>query len=300
MNEGHINIRSSDFLANSFSSFAQIQGNNIFTDVTLVSEDNKQFQAHKLILSAGSEYFRDILSDKAHPHPMLCLDGVTSDNLERVIRYLYVGEVSVPQSSLQKFLQVSQKFKCYGLNDKDSFSLTGLQPDMKYNQSDILQETLEFEQETSLDRTTKETERLKDSNHEQIQLMSDVINSELGWNLEETTTGYEIENEKKRNMAYGYRKPRFISKQAPESCRIEGKTFTHYQLEHILKQLYSWNNGLYSCAQCEYRTKQRWHVMVHTQKHLENFEVDCTRCGKIFKGYDSLRNHKNTTCPFRI
>ena len=143
---------------------------------------------------------------------------------------------------------------------------------------------------------------MNDSNHE----------FKLGWNLDETTTGineiekeksigYEIDNEEERHMEKcGYRKPRFISKQAPESCRIEGKTFTHNQLEQILKQLYSWNNGLYSCTQCEYRTKQRWAVMVHTQKHLENFEVDCTRCGKIFKSYESLRNHKNTTCPFRI
>ena len=57
MNEGLINISSSDYLAYSFSSFAQIQGNKLFTDVTLVSEDSKQFPAHKLILCAGSEYF---------------------------------------------------------------------------------------------------------------------------------------------------------------------------------------------------------------------------------------------------
>ena len=149
---------------------------------------------------------------------------------------------------------------------------------MKNNQSDPLQETLEFEQETSLDvTTTKETERLNVSNHdEQMQVKCDIIysDSDLGWNLDETTTGINEIEKKKHIETFGYRKPRLISKQAPVSCRIEGKTFTHYQLEQILKQLYSWNNGLYSCTQCEYRTKQRWHVMVHTQKHLENFEVE--------------------------
>ena len=96
----HINLTCSDFLANVCSSFTQLKGSDTFTDVTLVSDDNMQIQAHKLILSVGSEYFRDILSDKSHAHPMLCLDGVSSVDLEWILKYLYVGEVSVPQSSL--------------------------------------------------------------------------------------------------------------------------------------------------------------------------------------------------------
>ena len=49
---------------------------------------------------------------------MLCLDGVSSENLDWIIKYLYIGEVSVPQSSLQKFLQVANKLKCYGLKEE--------------------------------------------------------------------------------------------------------------------------------------------------------------------------------------
>ena len=48
---------------------------------------------------------------------MLCLDGVTSEDLAWIIQYLYVGKVSVPQSSLPKFLKVANKLKCFGLNE---------------------------------------------------------------------------------------------------------------------------------------------------------------------------------------
>ena len=113
-----INLKCSDFLTNVFNSFSQLKSSDIFTDVTLVTDDNKQIQAHKIILSVGSEYFRNILSDKSHPYPMLCLDGVTSEDLAWIIQYLYVGEVSVPQSSLQKFLKIANKLKCHGLNDE--------------------------------------------------------------------------------------------------------------------------------------------------------------------------------------
>ena len=119
MNKGQIDLKCSDFLANVFSSFNKLHNSDLFTDVTLVTDDNKTIQAHKLILSAGSKYFRDILSDKSHPHPMLCLDGVSSEYLVCIIKYLYVGEVSVPQSSLQKFLQIANKLKCYGLNEDE-------------------------------------------------------------------------------------------------------------------------------------------------------------------------------------
>ena len=115
MEGGHINLKCSDFLANVFSSFNNLHNSDLFTDVTLVSDDNKKIQAHKLVLSAGSEYFRDILSDKSHPHPMLCLEGVSSEDLAYIIKYLYVGEVSVAQSSFQKFLKIGKKLKCFGL-----------------------------------------------------------------------------------------------------------------------------------------------------------------------------------------
>ena len=117
MDGAQINLKCSNFLKNVFSSFNALQGSDLYTDVTLVSDDSKKIQAHKLILSAGSEYFRNILSDRSHPHPMLCLDGVSFEDLEWILKYLYVGEVSVPQSSLQKFLKIANKFKCFGLKE---------------------------------------------------------------------------------------------------------------------------------------------------------------------------------------
>ena len=131
----------------------------------------------------------------------------------------------------------------------------------------------------------------------QSPVKSDLMNPKPVLLLDESTKGIK-ENKMKKKM--GYKNPNFISKQAPESCRIEGKTFTHAQLEQILKQLYYCNEyGLYHCKHCEFRTKSRWHVMVHTQKHLDNFEVDCERCGKIFRNYTSLRHHIKDFCSER-
>ena len=117
MTKVHINLKCSEWLENVHNSYNNLLESDQFTDVTLVTDDKRLIQAHKLILSAGSEYFRDILSENSHSHPMLCLDGVSFEHLHWIIKYLYVGEVSVPQSRLQKFLQIANKYMCFGLDE---------------------------------------------------------------------------------------------------------------------------------------------------------------------------------------
>ena len=111
----------SDYLTSVSDSFISNRDCDLFTDVTLVSDDNHQVSAHRLILSAGSEYFRNILEDRKHPHPMLCLDGVNSSDLNNIIDYLYKGELLIPESSLTQFLKIATKLKCSGLDGIKSF-----------------------------------------------------------------------------------------------------------------------------------------------------------------------------------
>ena len=84
-------------------------------DVTLVSDDFKQIPAHKLVLSANSEYFKNILQQTKQTQPLLCLDGVNSGDLENVLDYVYNGEVKIAQDDLDRFLNVAQRLKLEGL-----------------------------------------------------------------------------------------------------------------------------------------------------------------------------------------
>ena len=71
--------------------------------------------AHKVVLSAGSEYFKDILISNKHSHPLICLTGISSIELENVLDYIYHGEVQILQEKIDKFLDVAQRFKLNGL-----------------------------------------------------------------------------------------------------------------------------------------------------------------------------------------
>ena len=117
-------LKWNDFSSNVSKSFGLLRTADYLHDVTLVSEDHKQVAAHRLVLAACSEYFRDIFrSTSQHAHPLLCLDGITAGDLSNVLDYIYNGEIQIYQDNLDRFLAVAQKFRLEGLlGDTDSQS----------------------------------------------------------------------------------------------------------------------------------------------------------------------------------
>merc|ERR1719507_2449296 len=85
-----------------------------FFDVTLACDD-QQMQAHKVILSACSPFFRSVLKKNPHAHPLLYLKGVKYVDLVAVLNFMYHGEVNVAQEELNSFLAVAEELKVKGL-----------------------------------------------------------------------------------------------------------------------------------------------------------------------------------------
>ena len=113
-------LKWNDFHSNVSKSFALLRNEEYLYDVTLVSDDNKQVAAHKLVLSACSEYFKNLFkNNNKHQHPLLCLDGISSKDLTTVLDYIYNGEVQIYQDDLDRFLTIAQKLKLEGLLGSD-------------------------------------------------------------------------------------------------------------------------------------------------------------------------------------
>merc|ERR1711936_1374298 len=55
-----------------------------YTDVTLVSDDQTQFKAHKIVLSACSPVFKKIIDSNPSQHPLIYLRGVQSYEVESI------------------------------------------------------------------------------------------------------------------------------------------------------------------------------------------------------------------------
>ena len=113
-NSEHFCLRWNDFESNISQAFREIREEKDFFDVTLACED-EQVQAHKVILSACSPFFRTILRRNRHDHPLLYLKGVKYAEIISILNFMYHGEVNVAQDELNSFLAVAEELRVKGL-----------------------------------------------------------------------------------------------------------------------------------------------------------------------------------------
>ena len=104
-----------DFETNVSKSFGILRNEEYLHDVTLVCDDNSQVSAHKLVLSACSEYFKTIFKNNPHQNTLICLEGVTSNDLRNILDYMYIGETNIFQENLDAFLAIAEDLKIKGL-----------------------------------------------------------------------------------------------------------------------------------------------------------------------------------------
>jgi len=123
-------LRWNDFESNISVAFRELREEKDFFDVTLACDDN-QVQAHKVILSACSPFFRNVLRKNPHQHPLLYLKGVKYQELLSVLNFMYQGEVNVAQEELNSFLAVAEELRVKGLTQSNSGNKSSSSPSHK-------------------------------------------------------------------------------------------------------------------------------------------------------------------------
>ena len=88
--------------------------------MTLACEDGTQVEAHKVILVASSPFFKDILKRHKHPHPLIYMRGLKSEDLLAITDFLYFGEAKVLQENLDSFLALAEELRLKGLTGTDN------------------------------------------------------------------------------------------------------------------------------------------------------------------------------------
>ncbi|XP_023321931.1 protein tramtrack, beta isoform isoform X7 [Eurytemora carolleeae] len=104
------------------STFQDLREESDFMDVTL-SCDGQQIKAHKVILSACSLTFKNLLKQNPSQNPVILLWDVSPRDLSSILDFMYNGEVNVKQEHLNSFLSVAEKLRVRGLcqnNGKDT------------------------------------------------------------------------------------------------------------------------------------------------------------------------------------
>ena len=259
-------LKWTDFQENITSSFRSFREGQDFSDVTLVCEEGKQIEAHRVILSACSPFFRSVLKMNNHSHPMIYMRGLKSKDLVAIVDFIYHGEANIYQDDLDGFLAIAVELQLKGVS--------GLNADTE-------QDILEPKQDT-----TKKKYRSKTlSNQVIISSRFEANDSivKLEGNETEKTSVSEIKM-KAKNQAIA----KTVDEQQVVMDFNVSKSALTEKIESMMVRILVGENK-WKCKVCGKETKSgKTQMARHVESHLEGVSHPCNQCGKVSRSSNNL------------
>ncbi|XP_023331615.1 transcription factor GAGA isoform X6 [Eurytemora carolleeae] len=302
-------LKWNDFESNISVAFRDLRDEKEFFDITLACEDN-QIQAHKVILSACSPFFRNMLKVNPHQHPLIYLRGMKFADLESVLNFMYYGEVNVAQDELNSFLAVAEDLRVKGLTqNKNGESV----PDPKPRTPPVKTHIPDRDPPppAKRPRPTPQAALPPPSNpdddiQEVVPVKSEpkdsvpILPSPSGYHsqalvqqdeYDERYDEYDQDGYDDQYLGEGLHQD--TEKGSEEGNGEERKGCPDRKL--LLNYLQRTNVG-FSCTICGKQNSQRGNSMNHVESvHFPNlFEYECYVCGKKANNYNSLQVHIST------
>ena len=242
-----------NFQENLNSAFGTLRKDTDLTDVTLACEDDRQIEAHKVVLSVSSPFFENLFKRNKHSHPLVFMRGVKSDVLIAIIDFLYKGEANVFQEQLDSFLALAEELKLKGLTGQDSFGDTERQPVSEADRTQTTRKAIFKNDQSEVNQIeTQLIQRYQPQNNE-IKL---AIPNVLSGDLKALDEKVKSMMEKSENLIANGAQKAYV-------CKVCGKE----------------GHGI----------AVRDHIEAN---HLEGISLPCNSCEKICRSGSTLRKHK--------
>ena len=157
-----------------------------YNDVTLISNDNQVFQAHRIILGPSSPYFATAFKQVSHSYPTIILRGVSGVTLSALINFIYKGVTEVDEGLLDEFLNSANDLEIRGLetgklvdetenNSLEDITLNGLQ----YNGTEITKRNETHEYLSAMLLNTDENTNMTDLESKPLETESEKVGKEF-------------------------------------------------------------------------------------------------------------------------
>jgi len=263
-------LRWNDFENNISNSFRELKEDKDFFDVTLACDDN-QLQAHKVILSACSSFFRSLLKKNPHPHPLLYLKGVKYEEILSVLNFMYHGEVNVAQEDLNTFLAVAEDLQVKGLTQNNKTQTKTQKPAITRPSKNIYEE-----------QATPNTEPAhREPKQHRVKSSIDVETAQVRKEIQEITPKVKIEA------------PAVLDCDVEPEVSHEMVDTEHYQDEqddYGYEQSFQEQSMMYQeehveVGQTMNNSSQGWSI---------SKQFSCYECGKSYSNKKALQNHTNS------
>ncbi|KAF0288527.1 Broad-complex core protein isoform 6 [Amphibalanus amphitrite] len=106
------------------SVFDHLRRDGELVDITLCCE-GQRVKAHRMMLSACSPYFRDLLKDNPCQQMVFFLKDTSAEDLSAIIEFMYKGSVNVSQTQLASFIRTAEMLQIKGLSGDEEKTPAG-------------------------------------------------------------------------------------------------------------------------------------------------------------------------------
>jgi len=291
-------LRWNDFERNISAAFKDIREDREFFDVTIACED-EQLQAHKVILSACSPFFKKILRRNQHQNPLLYLKGVSHKDMESVLNFMYYGEVNVAQDDLNSFLQVAEDLRIKGLtqnNRGDTSDDTNIKPHHDSSNAESRLESKAYDSKISTPASANHH-----INHSQS--LGRAVSSRSGRAGPEQTTLNDVEEVPVVKAEPREQLQSMAVVEEGINIEMENEQYDDSYVAEYDDQGYGYGNqyqegqmlqggaGRGECPICG-KEMLKNNIQKHIRvKHSQQENADCPQCGKIFKTSYYMKDH---------
>ena len=230
-----------------------------YSDVTLVSDDQIAFQAHKFVLSASSPVLRNLLLNNPNSHPLIYLRGIAQQDLHSLIQFMYTGEFKVHSDQIDSFVNAAKD-----LEMKELFQLTA--------------ETLLDKQDVLLPNEADDEYGCDESS------TFEGNTSRQSLKCEDCATILSNRSHLMRHRRSKHEGIRYSCNQCEYQAKQTSNLKTHQESKHGV--------DIYSCEQCEYQAKTASHLKRHQAFEHEGIRYSCNECDYQATYPSNLKAHQ--------
>ena len=316
-----LDLKWSYFQENIISFIKNLRDDPDFSDVTLVSEDGQQIEAHKVLLSACSPFFNCLLRRNKHSHPMIYMRGLKSNNMKALIEFIYNGEANIHQEDLEVFLALGEELQLRGLTGFNNENITEGIPEniLEIKPENIPDNVPEYGPENVLKNVpekktecVKENIKTKSSNiKKKIILEQEILpgflfngvtksmNNFEGSVLENMPTrlcdtnklvvSYEPNNKKLQSEPSVLEN--LTSRTTDKNKIVVSYDPNNEELEAKIESMISVTNDAkykFKCIVCGKLCRHRCDVLRHVESHLAGVSHPCILCDKVSRSNNML------------